>query len=524
MAYQGRLQDNGSPANGVYDFRVNVWDAEVGGNQLGSTQVYDNPGIDVQDGIFTIYFVPGSANQVFTGGGRWIQLEVSPDGLNTYTTLDRQPITNVPYAWSLKPGAVISGSTGTQTGFSNAILNIDNTRQLGGGGNTASLYVRASTGSAILAESGGVAVYGESTWTYAIRGNAITGTAGYFTTGEGYGVYAQTDGEDHWDHGGYFRANMGYGVYGVSTENYGVRGEGYFGVRGDGVSVGVTGHSANVVGVLGSSTNGYGVHGSSTNSRGVYGSSTNDHGVYGYSGSTNSSGVVGVQTGYSTSDSTIWKPGGFFGGKNGVIGISKAVGGYGVYGRNKASSGSGSIGVYGQTDSPDGWAGRFYTNQGNGVYISAPYGKTGLNVASGTKNAVVRTDEGSRLLYSEESTEVWFTDYGFGQLGDGVAVIPIDEIFAQTVNLEEPYHVFVQVYGDAEAYVSNRTPTQFEVHLRDGDSDVEFSYRIVAKRLGYEDDRLEPAPWADNDPNLYPEKQHLLRAQQTDDQTPGGSR
>ena len=54
-----------------------------------------------------------------------------------------------------------------------------------------------------------------------------------------------------------------------------------------------------------------------------------------------------------------------------------------------------------------------------------------------------------RLLYVEESTEVWFSDYGFGQLVDGVAIVPIDPIFVQTVNLNEPYLVFVQAYGDA---------------------------------------------------------------------------
>jgi hypothetical protein len=31
-------------------------------------------------------------------------------------------------------------------------------------------------------------------------------------------------------------------------------------------------------------------------------------------------------------------------------------------------------------------------------------------------------------------------------------------------------------------------------------------YRIVAKRLGYEKTRLERAPCADDDPNLYPKK------------------
>jgi hypothetical protein len=188
-----------------------------------------------------------------------------------------------------------------------------------------------------------------------------------------------------------------------------------------------------------------------------------------------------------------------------VVGITKASNGYAVFGRDTGSLG--------------GWAGVFLSDNGAGVYISAPSGNTGLTVASGTKNAVVATDEGSRLLYSEESTEVWFSDYGFGQLQDGLAVVTIDPVFAQTVNLAEPYHVFAQVYGDAEVYVSGRTPEQFEVRLRDGDPGTEFSYRIVARRLGYEKDRLAPAPWADHDPNLYPDRQAAPGSLQQ----PGGS-
>ena len=144
-------------------------------------------------------------------------------------------------------------------------------------------------------------------------------------------------------------------------------------------------------------------------------------------------------------------------------------------------------------------------------------------MAGGAKSAVVATHEGSRRLYSMESTEVWFSDYGFGQLEDGAAAIAIDPLFAQTVNLQEPYSVFVQVYGDAEVYVSGRTPTQFEVHLRDGDAGVEFSYHVMAKRLGYEEDRLESAPWADGDPNLYPEMQGEPNAEQGGGQTGGAS-
>jgi hypothetical protein len=237
--------------------------------------------------------------------------------------------------------------------------------------------------------------------------------------------------------------------------------------------------------------------------------SPDGYGGYFYNTATDGVGVAGLQTGYNIGDlETHSKPGGFFGGATGVVGISTERDGWGVFGWSKdTTGGASSRGVYGRTESPEGWAG-YFSSEGNGVGISTPAGKIGLTVGAGTKNAVVRTADGSRLLYTEESTEVWFTDYGFGKLQDGVAVISIDPIFAQTVNLEdEPYHVFVQVYGNAEVYVTNRAPTQFEVHLRDGDPNVEFSYRIVATRLGYEDHRLERAPWADNDPNLYPEKQ-----------------
>jgi hypothetical protein len=141
-----------------------------------------------------------------------------------------------------------------------------------------------------------------------------------------------------------------------------------------------------------------------------------------------------------------------------------------------------------------------------GVYISVPAGNAGLMVASGTKNAIVATSQGARKLYTEESSEVWFTEYGFGKLVDGHLVIAIDKLFAETVNLSEPYHVFLEEYSDADLYVSNRTPTSFEVKLRNGDQNADFSYRIVAKRKGYEQARLEHESIADDDPNLFPAK------------------
>ena len=112
---------------------------------------------------------------------------------------------------------------------------------------------------------------------------------------------------------------------------------------------------------------------------------------------------------------------------------------------------------------------------------------------NGTKNAIVPTSSGMTKVYSEESTELWFTDYGEAQLVDGVAVISIDTKFAETIDLTAKYHVFVQANDDATLYVANRTSQGFEVRVRDGARDASFSYRLVAKRKGYSNERLAPA-------------------------------
>jgi hypothetical protein len=224
----------------------------------------------------------------------------------------------------------------------------------------------------------------------------------------------------------------------------------------------------------------------------VRGESFNGIAVTGVTLSTDGIPVVGTQVGYSTGDlpGGGYKPGGYFGGRNGVIGITKEVNGNAVWGISRHATA---------------YAGRF-TGDGHGVSISTPAGKTGLTVSGGTKAALVATADGARSLYCEEACEVWFSDYGFDRLEGGAAVVEIDPLFAQTVNLGEPYHVFVQAYGDADLYVASRDNEAFEVRLREGDPSVEFSYRLMAKRLGYEDERLTRAPWADNDANLFPGK------------------
>ncbi len=107
FSYQGRLFENGQPANGTYDFRVTLWD--VGGTLVGSCMTQTTEGIPVRDGVFSLYLYPAQPmSQAFSGEGRYIQVAVSPAGAGTYTWLDSQPIVPVPYAWSLRAGGVIS--------------------------------------------------------------------------------------------------------------------------------------------------------------------------------------------------------------------------------------------------------------------------------------------------------------------------------------------------------------------------------------------------------------------------------
>lgn len=115
---------------------------------------------------------------------------------------------------------------------------------------------------------------------------------------------------------------------------------------------------------------------------------------------------------------------------------------------------------------------------------------------TGTKSSVTEVDGETRALYAIESPDVWFEDFGSAKLSGGSATVNVDPQFAQTVNLGVEYHVFLTPLGDCNGlYVASKTADGFEVReLGGGTSDIAFDYRIVAKRLGYEETRLEVVP------------------------------
>jgi hypothetical protein len=113
---------------------------------------------------------------------------------------------------------------------------------------------------------------------------------------------------------------------------------------------------------------------------------------------------------------------------------------------------------------------------------------------SGNITPVVPVDHGQRhvALYYVEAPQNWFEDFGSGQLASGAATVPLDPTFTQTVDTVSDYHVFLTPEGDCRGlYVSHKTATGFEVReFGDGQSNIAFSYRVVALRQGYQSVRL----------------------------------
>jgi flagellar biosynthesis GTPase FlhF len=182
----------------------------------------------------------------------------------------------------------------------------------------------------------------------------------------------------------------------------------------------------------------------------------------------------------------------------GVLGQSASIDGRGVFG--KATSNAGwTYGVYGQSLS---------TTFGYGVYSSGDFG------ASGSKSCIVKTSKGPTRLYCQESPEVWFEDFGESQLVDGHARVELDRLFLETivVNGDNPLKVFVQLRDDCNGtYVRTGASGFNVVELNGGTSNARFAYRVVAKRAGFEDERLEVDEAARTDSYLYPDLQERER-------------
>ncbi|MGH7951591.1 MAG: WD40/YVTN/BNR-like repeat-containing protein, partial [Limisphaerales bacterium] len=95
FTYQGRLDDSGSPANGIYDLRFTIYDSMIDGSAVSDSLTNFNTA--VSNGLFVVTLDFGAG--IFTGPDRWLDIGVRAEGVTNFTTLNpRQPLTSVPYA------------------------------------------------------------------------------------------------------------------------------------------------------------------------------------------------------------------------------------------------------------------------------------------------------------------------------------------------------------------------------------------------------------------------------------------
>lgn len=99
FTYQGFLTQSGVPAGGAWDFQFALFDAAVGGVQVGVTAAAND--LLVSAGVFTAVVDVGAG--AFGGGARYLEIRVRPGASGgAYTSLTpRQPVTPAPMALSL---------------------------------------------------------------------------------------------------------------------------------------------------------------------------------------------------------------------------------------------------------------------------------------------------------------------------------------------------------------------------------------------------------------------------------------
>jgi hypothetical protein len=333
------------------------------------------------------------------------------------------------------------------------------------------------------------------------------------------------------------------GLWGVSTSGAGVRGNSTS-------ANGVYGISTSGAGLRGSSTSSYGVYGISTKSYGVFGTSTNNAGVVGTSSKSN--GVFGQTTNDSSVTGLAWS--GVQGvdetGVTGQTSLNSGVDGYstngiGVQGSSLNFVGVNAVGglftggsvqypalsIVGTTSCspscsfddplieacPSGTANP--CDNANAVFYLDPLGDiniSGVITTSGSCKTGCITQphlEQQRVrFYTPRESLPTVEDFGEAQLTAGHAYVRIDPAFADTIDQQSNYLVFITPEGPSRGlYVTAKTATGFEVRENPGgQSTLAFQYRIVAKPYGENAPRLQrftihlPRPSLGNNNMLHP--------------------
>lgn len=380
FSYQGELNQNGGLATGSFNMIFSLWDARIGGNQLG--QVTPLGGVQVVQGKFNVELDFGA--NVFDNSNRW--LEISVDG---FTLVPRTAITRSPYSIQTR----------------GIFVNENNNVGMGTSAPSYPLHVESDVESAIFGLYTGTAgskygVYGRTDSMASTRGVfGFASAASGFTTG----VQGRSNSTVGKGVSGFAASASGlnYGVFGEtnSSEGYAgyfVGGRNYF--EGNvGIGTQSPAHLLHVVADGGFAA----IYGANIAGRGVHGESSNGTGVFG--------DAIGKS-----------------GGDTGVFGRSVGPSGRGVHGVADAKSGT-NYGVYGESHSTNGYD--FYASGAGQDYGSSSSIRWKQDVVSIDKPL----EKLSRLrgVYFD-----WDADHG-GHHDVGMIAEEVGAVLPEIVNYEE---------------------------------------------------------------------------------------
>ncbi len=325
---------------------------------------------------------------------------------------------------------------------------------------------------------------------YGVSGNANGASDATSYASYGYATNSSTGDA----YGGYFiTSSTGTGIhYGLKAEGNGSTASAVHGVNGTATNTS-SGTALGGMFICDSDGSGihYGVHAQSSGS-----SSQNTYAVYGTASNFSNGRAYG----------------GYFAAGNSGTGEHT-----GVYAEAYNDDNHDCFGVYGyanNTSSGAAYGGYFYAPSGGSGVKCGVYAEGGTNWAgwfqgdvqvmgslyvSEDKFATVKVDNGEyRGVSCQESPEAWFEDFGESRLVNGSVHVGLDQLYLQTVTIDSshPMQVFIQLYDeDCNGTAVKRGTTGFDViEVQNGTSNASFSYRVVAKRKGYEDVRLPLSP------------------------------
>lgn len=109
----------------------------------------------------------------------------------------------------------------------------------------------------------------------------------------------------------------------------------------------------------------------------------------------------------------------------------------------------------------------------------------------GAKNRIIETENyAERLQYCYETPTPMFGDVGEGAIDKtGKCYVWLDDVFAETIDTDVQYQVFLQAYGEGNVYVNERSPSYFVVC--GAPPGLAFGWEIKAVQKGYDTVRLE---------------------------------